>query len=379
MVEREAMDQSQRPVERRFTLTPKEVCVDLHEDYKFDPEKYENSTINPHSVIEPDMFFQPNNSGNIDIAEEESLALLFQDIYKFPLLTRRLEGIIFGHIGQEHSINDLKDDPEFWEAFSHEDPERVKTLLSQSSDLPEVVIHSNLRLVAKIANRYQGRLPMADLISEGTLGMKRAVNKFEVERGFKFSTYATHWIRQAITRAIADQSRVIRMPVHAVELYAKVDRIVDAFVVKYERSPEFHELMALGEANDLNSFQINSVVASIISGTGKSLASLDVPVGFEDESHLGDIIEDNSADEMVFEAERSLDREAIFEAMKVLNHRERLTIEMRFGLNNKRPHTLEEVGKEFNVTRERIRQIEKKALQKLRKQHLDRLNNVSED
>ena len=286
----------------------------------------------------------------------DPVRMYLKEIGKVPLLTGEQEVTLAKRIEAGVHATERLEAPD---PLSDEARTSLEAVATDGEMAKKQLTEANLRLVVSIAKRYVGRgMALLDLVQEGNLGLIRAVEKFDYTKGFKFSTYATWWIRQAITRAIADQARTIRIPVHMVETMNKVLRVQRQMLQELGREPTVEEVAAKVELTPDRVRDIQRISLEPV--------SLETPVGEEDDSSLGDFVEDPSAIAPATAAARALLTEAIEEALEELNDRERAVVRLRFGLDDGQVRTLEEVGREFGVTRERIRQIESKTLAKLR-------------
>jgi RNA polymerase primary sigma factor len=305
-------------------------------------------------------YFSVHN-GDLDSRDNVGLRAIYdwsRDGVAFPALQRWIDA---GH--DSDLLRRMGFDPEVPPQTKMRD--RKGDVVKIGRDAREQLTSANLRLVVSIAKKYIGRgMSFLDLIQEGNIGLIRAVEKFDFEKGFKFSTYATWWIRQAITRAIADQARTIRIPVHMVETINRLIRVSRQLLQELGREPtveEIAEAMSKGQEVVVTPEKVREIIK-----VSQEPVSLETPIGEEEDSHLGDFIEDRGALAPAEAASHQLLKEQVEAVLDSLTGRERRVLQLRFGLEDGRARTLEEVGKEFNVTRERIRQIEAKALRKLR-------------
>ena len=314
-----------------------------------DPPLDEITDIEEEDLVDPNTLVD-------SFAIDDPVRMYLKEIGKVALLTPEEEinlaqKMNAGALAQEQ-LDEAED-------FPPEDLAQLKKLVKEGDRAKQKLAEANLRLVVSIAKRYVGRgMLFLDLIQEGNLGLIKAVEKFDYTKGYKFSTYATWWIRQAITRAIADQARTIRIPVHMVETINKVIRVSRQLLQELGHDPSPEEI----------SEEMNMPVDKVreILKIAQEPVSLETPIGEEEDSHLGDFVPDDSASEPSEAASFTLLKEQLVDVLGTLTPREEKVLKLRFGIEDGRTRTLEEVGKEFNVTRERIRQIEAKALRKLR-------------
>ncbi len=345
--------------ERKNTLEFQDV-VDTLAEFELEPEKF-------------DEILEQLEDQNIDVLQTmEGEELLLDEINEDEFLEEEidLENVDLSvpeGTGTEDPVRMyLKEIGKIPLLSIDEEVELAKRIELGEEDAKKRLAEANLRLVVSIAKKYSGRgMQFLDLIQEGNLGLIKAVEKFNYKKGFKFSTYATWWIRQAITRAIADQARTIRIPVHMVETINRVIRVSRQLVQDLGREPSLEEL---SEELDMPIEKVQEVLKA-----SQEPVSLETPVGEEDESHLGDFIQDDNMPVPAEAATFTLLQEQLVEVLSTLSEREQKVLRLRFGLDDGRARTLEEVGREFHVTRERIRQIEAKALRKLRHPSRSRL------
>ena len=324
---------------------------DIPED--MEPAMEEIAEIEEEELVDPNDLV---DSFSID----DPVRMYLKEIGKVPLLSADEEIALATRMNAKNDAEArIKAAEESGETIPEEEMASLKKTIKDGEKAKQKLAEANLRLVVSIAKRYVGRgMLFLDLIQEGNLGLIKAVEKFDYTKGYKFSTYATWWIRQAITRAIADQARTIRIPVHMVETINKVIRVSRQLLQSLGHDPSPEEISAeMGMPVD----KVREILK-----IAQEPVSLETPIGEEEDSHLGDFIPDEGASEPSEAASFTLLQEQLVDVLSTLTPREEKVLKLRFGIEDGRPRTLEEVGKEFNVTRERIRQIEAKALRKLR-------------
>lgn len=341
----EEVEVTPEEIERLYDVFEKE-SIELVEDLDKELEEIEVSKEELEDLSVPEGI-------NID----DHVKMYLKEIGKVNLLTPEEELSLAKRMADGETAKEQLE--ELGEDIDEDTKKQIDFLISDGEKAKKSLAEANLRLVVSIAKRYVGRgMLFLDLIQEGNLGLIKAVDKFDYTKGYKFSTYATWWIRQAITRAIADQARTIRIPVHMVETINKLVRVSRQLVQELGREPTPEEL-----AKELN-MPVDKVRE--ISKISQEPVSLETPIGEEEDSHLGDFIPDDDAPAPSEAASFVLLKEQLGAVLETLSEREAKVLRLRFGLDDGRARTLEEVGKEFDVTRERIRQIEAKALRKLR-------------
>jgi len=320
------------------------------------PESEDDDKDKNSDVAEKEEESEKVISYSVKVPTNDPVRMYLKEIGKVPLLTKEEEVRLAKRIeAGELAVRELEKNGQ----LPREETRHLKIQESSGIRAKRKLVEANLRLVVSIAKRYVGRgMLFLDLIQEGNLGLIRAVEKFDYRKGYKFSTYATWWIRQAITRAIADQARTIRIPVHMVETINKLVRVQRQLLQDLGREPAPEEI---GKEMDMTPARVREVLK-----ISQEPVSLETPIGEEEDSQLGDFIEDSDAEVPVDAASFSLLQEQLRDVLDTLSDRERKVIELRFGLIDGHPRTLEEVGRVFGVTRERIRQIESKTLSKLR-------------
>ena len=348
----EAMDQVYDSLEALgIEVGVEEFLVGINDD--MEPPMSEIAEIEEEELVDPNTLV---DSFSID----DPVRMYLKEIGRVPLLTADEEvtlatAMSAGREAQER----MEEAEEEGIAIPEEEMPALKAAIKEGTKAKQALAEANLRLVVSIAKRYVGRgMLFLDLIQEGNLGLIKAVEKFDYTKGYKFSTYATWWIRQAITRAIADQARTIRIPVHMVETINKVIRVSRQLLQELGHDPSPEEI---SEHMGMPVDKVREILK-----IAQEPVSLETPIGEEEDSHLGDFIPDEGASEPSEAASFTLLKEQLVDVLSTLTPREEKVLKLRFGIEDGRTRTLEEVGKEFNVTRERIRQIEAKALRKLR-------------
>ncbi len=318
-----------------------------------------NVISNEEDIEDIDFDESKMNEGDMDLGDDDMMG---DDDIQEEEITADLSKMIVGDVKVNDSVKIyLREIGKVPLLTAQQETELAKRIAAGDEQAKQDLIQANLRLVIAIAKRYAGRgMPFLDLIQEGNMGLIKAVDKFDYTKGFKFSTYATWWIRQAIARAIADQARTIRIPVHMVETIYKITRAQRQLVQELGREPTAEEISDRLEGA-LSADRIRE-----IQRINQEPVSLETPIGEEDDSHLGDFLEDKEVETPNEYTTKSLLKDELYEVMSDLTEREQKVLKLRYGLEDNHPRTLEEVGKEFNVTRERIRQIEAKAIKKLR-------------